>query len=95
MERFDRYCAVEDFSFLNFVIFQTFAKNILAMLHSIKAREEGRQRPPQQQPIVTPRQTPIRPAAQPAVYNRYDQERFIRQKEGKNKFNSHYFNLVV
>lgn len=52
------------------------------MLHSIKAREEGRQRPPQQQPIVTPRQTPIRPAAQPAVYNRYDQERFIRQKEG-------------
>lgn len=60
---------------------QNFAKNILALLHSIKAREEGRQRPPQQ-PIVTPRATPIRPTAQPAVYNRYDQERFNRQKEG-------------
>jgi parafibromin len=51
------------------------------MLHSIKAREEGRQRPPQQAPIVTPRQTPVRPTTQPAVYNRYDQERFNRQKE--------------
>ncbi|EEZ97432.2 parafibromin [Tribolium castaneum] len=60
---------------------KTFAKNILAMLHSIKAREEGRQRPPQQAPIVTPRQTPVRPTTQPAVYNRYDQERFNRQKE--------------
>lgn len=52
------------------------------MLHSIKLREEGRLRPPQQPPTVTPRQTPIRPA-QPTVYNRYDQERFNRQKEGK------------
>lgn len=60
---------------------KTFAKNILAMLHSIKAREEGRQRPPQAPPIVTPRQTPIRPTTQPSVYNRYDQERFNRQKE--------------
>lgn len=51
------------------------------MLHSIKLREEGRLRPPQQPPTVTPRQTPIRPA-QPTVYNRYDQERFNRQKEG-------------
>lgn len=34
-------------------------------------------------PVVTPRQTPARIAPQPAVYNRYDQERFIRQKEGK------------
>lgn len=59
-----------------------FAKNILAILHGIKAREEGRQRPPQP-PVATPRQTPVRPIAQPAVYNRYDQERFIRQKEGK------------
>lgn len=67
---------------------KNFAKNILALLHSIKAREEGRHRLPQQQqqqttqPITTPRQTPIRPAAQPAVYNRYDQERFNKQKEG-------------
>lgn len=53
------------------------------MLHSIKAREEGRQRPIPQQPITTPRQTPLRPLAQPAVYNRYDQERFNRPKEGK------------
>ncbi|KAF7266046.1 cell division cycle 73 hyrax isoform X2 [Rhynchophorus ferrugineus] len=62
---------------------KTFAKNILAMLHSIKAREEGRQRPPPiQPPTITPRATPIRPvAAQPSVYNRYDQERFNRQKE--------------
>ncbi|CAG9815814.1 unnamed protein product [Phaedon cochleariae] len=58
-----------------------FSKNILAMLASIKAREEGRQRPPQQPPTVTPRQTPIRATAQPSVYNRYDQERFNRQKE--------------
>lgn len=52
------------------------------MLTSIKAREEGRHRPPQQPPQVTPRQTPIRATAQPSVYNRYDQERFNRQKEG-------------
>lgn len=33
---------------------------------------------------MTPRATPIKPVIpQPAVYNRYDQERFIRQKEGK------------
>ncbi|XP_050507175.1 parafibromin [Diabrotica virgifera virgifera] len=60
---------------------KTFAKNIIAMLASIKAREEGRQRPPQQPPQVTPRATPIRATAQPSVYNRYDQERFNRQKE--------------
>ncbi|RZF34888.1 hypothetical protein LSTR_LSTR012885 [Laodelphax striatellus] len=59
-----------------------FAKNIFAILQSIKAREEGRHRPPQPTPIITPRATPIKPMiAQPAVYNRYDQERFIRQKE--------------
>ncbi|XP_021926024.1 parafibromin [Zootermopsis nevadensis] len=58
-----------------------FAKNIFAILQSIKAREEGRHRPPQPTPIVTPRATPIRSIPQPAVYNRYDQERFIRQKE--------------
>lgn len=59
-----------------------FAKNILAILHGIKAREEGRQRPMQPPAAQTPRQTPMRPpVAQPAVYNRYDQERFIRQRE--------------
>lgn len=59
---------------------KTFAKNILAMLHSIKAREEGRHRPPQAPPVATPRQTPVRPTVQQVGYNRYDQERF-RQKE--------------
>ncbi|CAG2063074.1 unnamed protein product [Timema podura] len=58
-----------------------FAKNIFAILQSIKAREEGRHRPPQQTPMMTPQATPMRSAPQPAVYNRYDQERFIRQKE--------------
>ena len=59
-----------------------FAKNIFAILQSIKAREEGRQKgPAAPTPIVTPRSTPMRPLPQPAVYNRYDQERFIRQKE--------------
>ncbi|EEB15219.1 parafibromin, putative [Pediculus humanus corporis] len=60
---------------------KVFAKNIFAILQSIKAREEGRHRPPVPAPMVTPRATPARPAPQPAVYNRYDQERFIRQKE--------------
>ncbi|XP_054272349.1 parafibromin [Macrosteles quadrilineatus] len=59
-----------------------FAKNIFAILQSIKAREEGRHRPPAATPIMTPRATPIKPVIpQPIVYNRYDQERFIRQKE--------------
>lgn len=59
-----------------------FAKNIFAILQSIKAREEGRQKgPTAPTPMVTPRSTPMRPLPQPAVYNRYDQERFIRQKE--------------
>ncbi|KAJ9591699.1 hypothetical protein L9F63_001786 [Diploptera punctata] len=60
---------------------KVFAKNIFAILQSIKAREEGRHKPPQPTPIVTPRATPMRSIPQPAVYNRYDQERFIRQKE--------------
>lgn len=63
------------------------------MLHSIKLREEGRLRPPQQPPTVTPRQTPIRPA-QPTVYNRYDQERFNRQKEGQFTFECNFCLLV-
>ncbi|CAB3367439.1 Hypothetical predicted protein [Cloeon dipterum] len=58
-----------------------FSKNIFAILQSIKAREEGRHRPPAPTPIVTPRATPVRSVPQPAVYNRYDQERFIRARE--------------
>ena len=64
----------------------------MAILQSIKAREEGRHRPPQPTPIATPRQTPIRSLPQPAVYNRYDQERFNRQKDG-NYFLKNFFIL--
>lgn len=74
-----------------------FAKNIIAILQSIKAREEGRHRPPQATPIVTPRATPIPRAAipQPAVYNRYDQERFIRQKEGRNNAKMYQYIVIM
>ncbi|GAB0095830.1 CDC73 [Sergentomyia squamirostris] len=59
---------------------KVFAKNIFAILQGIKAREEGRTKPPA--PIRMPE--PLRMARaipQPAQYNRYDQERFNRQKE--------------
>ncbi|GLH14067.1 Parafibromin [Gryllus bimaculatus] len=65
-----------------------FAKNIFAILQSIKAREEGRHRPPQPTPVITPRATPIRSVPQPAVYNRYDQERFIQQKKETEGFSA-------
>lgn len=58
-----------------------FAKNILAILQGIKAREEGRIKP-QPQPIRMPEPPRmIKPQPQLAQYNRYDQERFNRQKE--------------
>ncbi|XP_026484773.1 parafibromin [Vanessa tameamea] len=58
---------------------KTFAKSILALLGSIRAREEGRPGAPRPQPVVMPPPTAI--PAQQTQYNRYDQERFIRQKE--------------
>lgn len=59
-----------------------FAKNILALLTSIRAREEGRPVGGPPPPVVLP--APVsRAQGQPAMYNRYDQERFIRQKEGE------------
>lgn len=58
-----------------------FAKNILAILQGIKNREEGRSRPIQPQSRLPEPARIIRPAPQPAQYNRYDQERFNRQKE--------------
>lgn len=60
-----------------------FAKNIFAVMQSIKAREEGKhnRQPQQPTPVVTPRTNPVKTVPQPAVYNRYDQERFIRQRE--------------
>ncbi|XP_050077483.1 parafibromin [Anopheles maculipalpis] len=58
-----------------------FAKNIFAILQSIKNREEGRGRP-QAQPVKLPEPPRVnRPQPQPTQYNRYDQERFNRQKE--------------
>lgn len=58
-----------------------FAKNIMAILQSVKLREEGKARP-MQAPIRLPEPTRItRPTPQPAQYNRYDQERFNKQKE--------------
>lgn len=58
-----------------------FAKNIFAILQGIKNREEGRSRP-MQPPIRLPEPARItRPQPQPAQYNRYDQERFNKQKE--------------
>lgn len=58
-----------------------FAKNIFAILQGIKNREEGRSRPlPPQNRLPEPARI-IRPTPQPAQYNRYDQERFNRQKE--------------
>lgn len=58
-----------------------FAKNIFAILQSIKNREEGRSRPIQPQNRLPEPARIIRPTPQPAQYNRYDQERFNRQKE--------------
>lgn len=59
---------------------KVFAKSILALLSSIRAREEGRPGIPRAPPI--PMTTaPTSMPAQQAQYNRYDQERFIRQKE--------------
>ncbi|XP_058061340.1 parafibromin [Anopheles bellator] len=58
-----------------------FAKNIFILLQSIKNREEGRGRSAAQ-PIKLPEPPRvIRPQPQPTQYNRYDQERFNRQKE--------------
>lgn len=58
-----------------------FAKNIFAILQGIKNREEGRSRPMQPQNRLPEPARIIRPTPQPAQYNRYDQERFNRQKE--------------
>lgn len=63
-----------------------FAKNILAILQGIKNREEGRLRPVQP-PIHLPEPSRMnRPVPQPAQYNRYDQERFNKQREDTEGF---------
>lgn len=66
---------------------KVFAKSIMSLLQSIKAREEGRVKPVQP-PIKLPEPPRInRPVIQPAQYNRYDQERFNKQKEETEGFN--------
>lgn len=63
-----------------------FAKNILAILTGIRTREEGRIRqPPSNSMMKLPEAATnraARPQPQLTQYNRYDQERFNRQKEG-------------
>lgn len=56
---------------------KTFGKNVFAILQSLKIREEGRKHPPTDKP----RSAPLRQLPQPTVYSRYDQERFVRQRE--------------
>lgn len=64
-----------------------FYKNISALLQSIKAREEGKT---QQQQFPQKLPEPINKVArmnpQQTQYNRYDQERFIQQKEVTEEF---------
>lgn len=61
-------------------ILQIFAKNIFGILNSIKAREEGKLK----NPIVnaTPMPHP-KPSSSGPNYNRYDQERFAKDKNSK------------
>jgi parafibromin len=66
---------------------KTFYKNISALLSSIKAREEGQNRPQQfSQKIPEPIKVVRNNQPQQAQYNRYDQERFIQQKEVTEEF---------
>lgn len=65
-----------------------FFKNISALLQSIKAREEGKNKPPAFAATKLPEPTKVVRVAQPqqAQYNRYDQERFIQQKDITDEF---------
>ncbi|KAL4132885.1 hypothetical protein QTP88_009962 [Uroleucon formosanum] len=65
---------------------KVFGKNIFAILQSIKNREDGRSRPSHSM-SATPRVAPPKPTIpQPTVYNRYDQERFIKSREDTEGF---------
>lgn len=57
-----------------------FAKNIFGILQTVKAREEGRTKPAPA-PIRLPEPPRITRVNAPAQYNRYDQERFNKQKD--------------
>lgn len=67
---------------------KTFQKNITALLQSIKTREEGKNRPPPQfvPKLPEPANKNVRMNPQQTQYNRYDQERFIQQKEVTEEF---------
>ncbi|EEC10905.1 parafibromin, putative, partial [Ixodes scapularis] len=62
---------------------KNFAKSIFPILQSIKVREEGGTKQPPPEPAQAPRVSVAfkHPAPQPAVYNRYDQERFRGKEE--------------
>ena len=59
---------------------KVFAKNIFGILQTVKAREEGRSKPAPV-PIRLPEPPRITRVNAPAQYNRYDQERFNKQKD--------------
>lgn len=59
---------------------KVFAKNIFGILQTVKAREEGRSKPVPA-PIRLPEPPRINRVNAPAQYNRYDQERFNKQKD--------------
>lgn len=65
-----------------------FYKNISALLQSIKAREEGKNKPAQFQQTKLPEPTKVVRVPQPqqAQYNRYDQERFIQKNDITDEF---------
>lgn len=68
---------------------KNFQKSVMAHLATIKAREEGRNRPQQLPfPPKLPEPSKVVRANQPqqTQYNRYDQERFIQQKEITEEF---------
>ncbi|XP_046675071.1 parafibromin-like [Homalodisca vitripennis] len=73
-----------------------FAQDVFAILQSVKEKEESKQRSPASASVMTYKPTPIQTHSHQApaprvipmakVYNRYDQERFIRQEKEANGF---------
>ncbi|XP_031574369.1 parafibromin-like [Actinia tenebrosa] len=58
-----------------------FVKNILAILQSVKAREEGKHKQNQPANALAPVDAGKKKAVVPVAYNRYDQERFRGKEE--------------
>jgi len=58
-------------------------KNVFAIMQKLETREKVQQKGPVvPTPMITPRSMPMRSLPQPAVYDRYNQNCFIRQTEG-------------